>query len=57
MLVCSDGLWGTVPESDIRRIVLNAGDPQTACDQLIQAANGAGGPDNITAILIYFPSE
>jgi len=22
-----------------------------------QAANGAGGPDNITAILIYFPSE
>jgi len=57
MLVCSDGLWGTVPESDIRRIVLNAGDPQTACDQLIQVANGAGGPDNITAILIYFPSE
>src|SRR3989304_3076686 len=57
MLVCSDGLWGTVPESDIRRIVLNAGDPQTACDQLIQAANGAGGPENITALLIYFPSE
>jgi protein phosphatase len=57
MLVCSDGLWGTVPEDEIRRIVLNAGDPQTACDQLIQAANGAGGPDNITAILIYFPSE
>jgi len=57
MLVCSDGLWGTVPESEIRRIVLDSGDPQTACDQLIQAANGAGGPDNITAILIYFPSE
>jgi protein phosphatase len=57
MLVCSDGLWGTVPEDEIRRLVLNAGDPQTACDQLIQAANRAGGPDNITAILIYFPSE
>jgi protein phosphatase len=57
MLVCSDGLWGTVPESDIRRIVLDAADPQTACDELIQAANRAGGPDNITAILIYFPSE
>ncbi|HLE23267.1 MAG TPA: PP2C family serine/threonine-protein phosphatase [Anaerolineales bacterium] len=57
MLVCSDGLWGTVPEADIQRIVLNAGDPQTACDQLVQAANGAGGPDNITAILIYFPAD
>src|SRR3989304_3305518 len=57
MLVCSDGLWGPFPESDIRLFVPNAGDPQTACDQLIQAANGAGGPDNITAILIYFPSE
>jgi protein phosphatase len=57
MLVCSDGLWGTVPENELRRIVLNAADPQTACDELIQAANGAGGPDNITAILIYFPSD
>ena len=57
MLVCSDGLWGTVPEQEIQKIVLNAGDPQTACDQLIQAANRAGGPDNITAILIYFPTE
>jgi protein phosphatase len=57
MLVCSDGLWGTVPEQEIQKIVLNAGDPQTTCDQLVQAANRAGGPDNITAILIYFPAE
>ncbi len=57
MLVCSDGLWGTVPENEIRKIVLGASDPQTACDQLVQAANGAGGPDNITAILIYFPAD
>jgi protein phosphatase len=57
MLVCSDGLWGTVPEAEIRKIVLGAADPQTACDQLVQAANGAGGPDNITAILIYFPAD
>jgi len=57
MLVCSDGLWGTVPEDEIRRIVLGAADPQSACDQLVQAANRAGGPDNITAILVYFPPE
>lgn len=57
MLFCSDGLWGTVPEEEIRGIVLDAADPQTACDALVLAANRAGGPDNITAILVYFPAE
>jgi serine/threonine protein phosphatase PrpC len=57
MLFCSDGLWGTVPEEEISGIVLGANDPQTACDELIQAANGAGGPDNISAILVFFPAE
>jgi len=36
---------------------LSAPDPQSACDQLVQAANAAGGPDNITVILVYFPPE
>jgi serine/threonine protein phosphatase PrpC len=50
-------LWGTVPDADIQRLVLSAPDPQSACDQLVQAANAAGGPDNITVILVYFPTE
>ncbi len=57
LLLCSDGLWGPVKEEDLRSIVLESGDPQTACDRLVSAANGAGGPDNITAILVYFPEE
>ena len=55
MLVCSDGLWGVVPEVEIQRIVLGSTTPQVACEKLIQAANAAGGPDNITAVLIHFP--
>ncbi|OGO15748.1 MAG: hypothetical protein A2Z14_01495 [Chloroflexi bacterium RBG_16_48_8] len=55
MLVCSDGLWGVVPEVEIQRIILSSANPQVACEKLIQAANAAGGPDNITAILIQFP--
>lgn len=55
MLVCSDGLWGVVPDIEIQRIVLSSETPQVACEKLIQAANAAGGPDNITAILIRFP--
>ncbi len=57
MLLCSDGLWGTVSDSEIQKTVLTAADPQSACDQLVQAANAAGGPDNITVILVYFPVE
>lgn len=56
LLVCSDGLWGVVPEEEIRRIIFQAPDPQTACDELVRAANAAGGPDNITAVLVYFPA-
>ncbi|NIM92665.1 MAG: SpoIIE family protein phosphatase [Anaerolineales bacterium] len=55
LLVCSDGLWGVVPEEKIENIVLNNNDPQEACEKLVQAANAAGGPDNITAILVHFP--
>jgi protein phosphatase len=57
LLLCSDGLWGPVKQEEIRSIVLDSGDPQTAADRLVSAANGAGGPDNITAILVYFPEE
>ena len=57
VLLCSDGLWGVVPDETILRIVRSAPDPQTACEELIRAANAAGGPDNITAILIHFPPD
>lgn len=55
MLLCSDGLWGVVPDQEIKRIVTSADSPQQACDRLVDAANAAGGPDNISAILVYFP--
>ncbi len=55
LLVCSDGLWGVVPDSDLQRIVLSSAHPQVACEKLVQVANAAGGPDNITVIIIQFP--
>ena len=55
LLVCSDGLWGVVPNDRILDIVSNASHPQDACDELILAANQGGGPDNITAVLVRFP--
>jgi protein phosphatase len=52
LMLCSDGLWGAVTETDMIQIVVRAHDAQAACDELINAANIAGGADNITAIVI-----
>jgi protein phosphatase len=52
-LLCSDGLTGMVPESEILRVVTsNNGDMLRACQQLIDAANERGGLDNVTAVLV-----
>ncbi|HBX71002.1 MAG TPA: protein phosphatase [Chloroflexi bacterium] len=55
LLLCSDGLWGVVPEKELGKIIITASTPQLACQQMIDAANAAGGPDNITAILVRLP--
>jgi len=52
-LLCSDGLTGMVPESEILRVVTaSSGDLRKACQQLIDAANERGGLDNVTAVLV-----
>jgi protein phosphatase len=55
LLICSDGLWGVITDEEIQNIINTHPYPQEACDELVRAANNAGGPDNITAILVYFP--
>lgn len=56
LLLCSDGLWGSVPERDILSIVNDASSPQEACRHLVAYANEQGGEDNITAVLIRVQS-
>jgi PPM family protein phosphatase len=55
LLLCTDGLWGVVPEDEMIRLIHSTPEPQIACQLLIDAANSAGGPDNITAILVRLP--
>jgi len=52
LLLCSDGLWGVLPEDKLFQLVSSAQDPQTACQRLVAAANEAGGPDNISVIVV-----
>lgn len=54
MMLCSDGLWGVVPDTEIYRMITGSSDPTSACNKLINAANDAGGPDNISVILVQF---
>ena len=50
-VLCSDGLCGPVSDAEIQRIVGSHQDLQTAANKLIESANEAGGPDNITVVL------
>jgi PPM family protein phosphatase len=52
LLICSDGLTSMVAESQIRAILESEPDPKRAADQLVRAANRAGGIDNITVIVL-----
>ena len=51
LMICSDGLWGVINEKDILRSITEAPNLHRACQNLVDAANAAGGPDNITVIL------
>jgi len=52
LLLCSDGLSGKLEDEQIWNTTLAACSPQEACDRLVDAANAAGGEDNITAIVV-----
>jgi serine/threonine protein phosphatase PrpC len=52
LLLCSDGLWSVLPESNLFHLVAAAKDLPSACQSLVAAANEAGGPDNISVILV-----
>lgn len=57
LLLCSDGLWGSVKADNIRDVLASVATPQEACDKLINMANESGGPDNITAIVVSLGLE
>jgi PPM family protein phosphatase len=52
ILLSSDGLHGVIDESSLAQILESHPEPGDACAALIDAANHAGGPDNITAVVI-----
>ncbi len=54
LLLCSDGLTGVVEDEAIARTLMEVEDPDQAVGDLIDLANEAGGPDNITVLLLRY---
>jgi len=52
LMICSDGLWGVLNENDVFKMIVDAPNLHRACQNLVESANAAGGPDNITVILV-----
>jgi serine/threonine protein phosphatase PrpC len=52
LLMCTDGLWGTLDDPELLRIVTESPEPEAACKRLIERANEGGSDDNITAQLV-----
>lgn len=50
LVLCSDGLWGTVSDDQIQDVVLEL-PPQEATQKLVEMANMNQGPDNISVII------
>jgi protein phosphatase len=54
LLLCTDGLTGTVPERAIAEVLARQPDLRQAAEQLVSLANEQGGKDNVTAVLARF---
>lgn len=52
LVLCSDGLTSVVNDDDILRII-EAYEPQSAVQQLVQLTNEKGGPDNVSIVVAH----
>ncbi len=52
LLLCSDGLTDLVDDENIAAILYNEPDSEAVCKKLVNAANAAGGYDNITVMMV-----
>jgi protein phosphatase len=57
LLICTDGLTNKVPDEEIKDIILGSVSIESACRNLVEAANRHGGEDNITVVLAKVSGE
>ncbi|MDD4026009.1 MAG: protein phosphatase 2C domain-containing protein [Kiritimatiellae bacterium] len=52
LLLCTDGLWGMLPDNQLQAILSEGRDPEVTCYTLLEAGKKAGGEDNLTAVVM-----
>lgn len=58
LLLCTDGLHGAIGDDGIAGVLREGGhDLDSVAEALIDAANAAGGPDNVTVVLAWHHQE
>ncbi|OGO16002.1 MAG: hypothetical protein A2Z14_18365 [Chloroflexi bacterium RBG_16_48_8] len=57
LLLCSDGLWSEILDSDLPQFTEKFIDPYVTCEAMVQQADFSSGSDNITAVLVAFSAE
>ncbi len=56
LLLCTDGLWGVVPDQELHKAA-SSKPPSCACRELVELAKGRGGPDNITVLVLRVQAD
>lgn len=54
LMLCTDGLTGMLSDAKIFAILNEPATLETQCRRLVDAANAAGGKDNVTVLLVRF---
>ncbi len=54
VMLCTDGLSGAVAPEKIKSVLASGQTAQQQADTLVQAALDAGGPDNITTVVVAY---
>jgi protein phosphatase len=54
LLLCTDGLTKCVPDAPLVEVLSRGQNAEETCRQLVDEANAAGGPDNITVVVAHF---
>ncbi len=52
IMLCSDGLWGEVPDEELLTVMAANQNAQDACEALVDLANDHGGRDNTTLVVV-----
>lgn len=54
LLICSDGLYKTLSDDDLRQIYSQSGGPRGAAQSLVSAAYDSGSDDNISVVIAEY---